>query len=351
MKIKVGILGATGAVGQRFIQLLNDHPYFEVAEVAASEKSAGKTYRQAVQGKWILDTDIPKDVADMIVKECKPSLTSQVVFSALDSSVAGTIEEEFAAAGKYVISNAKNHRHDSDVPMVMPEINAGHLDIIPAQQRKRNWKGFIAVKPNCSLQSYLMALYPIHKRFGVRRAIVTTMQAVSGAGYPGVPSLDILDNLVPYISGEEEKSEREPLKILGRIEGDMIKDDESIRISAHCNRVNIVDGHTATVSVELEKKATKEEIQKAWEEFAGDPQKLSLPSAPKKAVLYRNEENRPQPRLDRMLDSGMGITVGRLRPCNVFDWKFVCLSHNTIRGAAGGAILIAELLYKKGLIR
>jgi aspartate-semialdehyde dehydrogenase len=351
MKIRVGVLGATGAVGQRFVQLLSDHPYFEIAEVAASERSAGKHYKEAVAGKWILDFDIPAQIASMTVKECKPGLACKVVFSALDSSVAGPIEEDFAKAGYYVVSNSKNHRFDEDVPMLIPEVNSDHLGIIPVQQKKRGWKGFITVKPNCSLQSYLVALAPLHRKFGVKRAIVTTMQAVSGAGYPGVASLDILDNLVPYIGGEEEKSEKEPLKILGHIEGDRIVDAKGVKFSAHCNRVNIVDGHTATVSVEFERKPTREEIIASWDEFSGEPQELALPSAPKRAIVYRTEENRPQPRLDRMQDGGMGIVVGRLRPCNVFDYRFVCLSHNTIRGAAGGAVLIAELLHRKGMLQ
>lgn len=348
--IKAGILGATGAVGQRFVQLLSEHPFFEITEVAASERSAGKTYLEAVSGKWILDSDIPAHVAKMTVKECRPGLDCKIIFSALDSSVAGGVEEDFARAGYYVVSNAKNHRFDDDVPMLIPEVNSDHLAIIPAQQRKRGWKGFITVKPNCSLQSYILALAPLHRKFGVKRAIITTMQAVSGAGYPGVSSLDILDNLIPYIGGEEEKSEKEPLKILGYIEGDRIVNDDSLKFSAHCNRVNIVDGHTATVSVEFAKKPTPEEIIELWDLFEGEPQKLCLPSAPKKAIFYRTENNRPQPRLDRMQDGGMGIVVGRLRPCNVFDYRFVCLSHNTIRGAAGGAVLIAELLYKKGML-
>jgi aspartate-semialdehyde dehydrogenase len=350
MKMKVGILGATGMVGQRFVQLLANHPYFEIAEVAASERSAGKTYKDAVQGKWVLDMDIPKHVSSMIVKECKPDLECRLVFSGLDSNVAGEVEEQFAAAGYYVVSNAKNHRWDPDVPMVIPEINPEHLDIIQVQQKNRGWKGFITVKPNCSLQSYLIALYPLHKKFGVKRAIITTMQAVSGAGYPGVPSLDVIDNLVPYIPGEEEKSENEPLKILGSIRDGKIVNAEGIKISAHCTRVNVSDGHTATVCVEFEKKPSVDEILNVWDSYAGEPQKLALPSAPKKAVYYRTEDNRPQPRLDRMLDGGMGITVGKLRPCNVFDYKFTCLSHNTIRGAAGGGVLIAEMLYKKGML-
>lgn len=351
-KFRVGILGATGMVGQRFIQLLEHHPWFEVVALAASERSAGKSYAEAVN--WKHATSIPARLAEMKVVLCMPQdMNVDFVFSALDSDVAGQVDLEFAKGGIPVVSTAKNYRMDCDVPMIIPEINGDHLQIISHQKQHRGFdRGFIAVKPNCSIQSYLIALFPLHRQFRMKRAIITTMQAVSGAGYPGVASLDILDNIVPFISGEEEKSEREPLKILGDIVGSEIRMASDIVISAHCNRVPVVDGHLATISVEFEKEASREEILTLWKEFRAEPQTLRLPSAPDPVIIYREEDNRPQTRLDRDagegLASGMAVVCGRLRPCNVFDWRFVCLSHNTIRGAAGGAILLAELLKEKG---
>ncbi len=354
-KIKVGILGATGMVGQRFIQLLENHPWFEVSYVAASESSAGKKYSDAVEGRWHLATRVPDAVRNLVVgnvanvglavKSCS------FVFSALETEAAKVYEEKYAAAGLPVVSNASAHRHTKDVPMLIPEINPEHLDLIKAQQKGRGWKkGFIVVKPNCSIQSYMAPLFSLHRKFGVRKVIVTTMQAVSGAGHPGVASLDITDNVIPLIKGEEEKTETEPLKILGRVKGSEIVYANDLKISAHCNRVPVIDGHMACVSVGFETKPSKSDIIKAWQGFSGEPQRLKLPMAPEQPIIYTDDPARPQSRLDRDNDKGMAVTVGRLRDCNILDYRFVGLSHNIIRGAAGGAILTAELLKAKGLV-
>lgn len=354
-KIPVGILGATGMVGQMYISLLEHHPWFEISHAVAGPSSAGKSYAEAVSGRWHMAKNMPESVKDMTVcsiddidaskKKCR------FVFSALVSDVAKEWEERYAEAGIPVVSNSSAHRFTSDVPMLIPEINHEHADIIPMQRGNRGWKkGFIAVKPNCSLQSYMTPLYALHKRFRLKKAVITTMQAVSGAGHPGVSSFDIIDNIIPYIKGEEEKSEIEPKKILGRIEGNRFVNDNSLEISAHCNRVPAVDGHMACVSAEFETKPEKEEILKIWKEFRSLPQELNLPFAPKQPIIYREEDNRPQTRLDRDTDKGMAVTVGRLRECKVLQWRFVGLSHNTIRGAAGGGILNAELLKAKGYI-
>ncbi len=354
-KLRCGILGGTGIVGQKYIQLLENHPWFEVNYIAASERSAGKRYSDAVAGRWHMSTRIPPNVSDIVVERME-SISNvkencDFVFSALGSGPAKEWEEKYAEAGIKVISNASAHRHTPDVPMLIPEINPEHIDIIPIQQKNRGWReGFIVVKPNCSLQSYMTPIFALHKRFRFKKAIVTTMQAVSGAGYPGVSSFDIIDNIIPFISGEEEKSEREPQKILGKIEGNKIIYNEDLRISAHCNRVASIDGHMACVSCEFEENPTKEEIIKIWKEFKGLPQEFNLPMAPKHPIVYREEQDRPQTRLDRHTDKGMACVVGRLRECNVLQWRFVALSHNTIRGAAGGGILNAELLYKKGYL-
>ena len=352
-KLKVGVLGATGMVGQSYIALLKDHPWFEVSFLAASERSAGKRYEEAVEGRWHFEKDIPEGVRGLLVHSIEEMgearKTCDFVFSALDTAVAKEWEERYAEAGVPVVSNSSAHRWDEDVPMIIPEINPDHLKIIPIQRKKRGWdRGFIAVKPNCSLQSYLIPLFPLHKEFTLKAVIVTTMQAISGAGYPGVASFDIIDNIVPYIKGEEVKSEREPRKILGRIEGDLIVEEKGIVISAHCNRVPVIDGHLACVSVAFESKPTREEILEIWREFRGVPQELNLPFAPEQPIIYREEVARPQPRLDRDKGKGMAVTVGRLRECNVLNYRFVALSHNTIRGAAGGGILIAELLKERG---
>lgn len=355
-KLKVGVLGATGMVGQNYISLLEGHPWFEVAHLVASPSSAGKKYHDAVAGRWHMRNDIPKDIADLKVYSINDVESARkncdFVFSALDSEIAKEWEEKYAEVGIPVVSNASTHRYTSDVPMIIPEINPQHLEIIPIQRKNRNWKkGFIVVKPNCSLQSYLAPLFALHKKFRIKKAVITTMQAVSGAGHPGVSSLDITDNMIPYIGGEEEKSEKEPKKILGKIEGNRIAYDGSFEISAHCNRVPVIDGHMACVSVEFEKKPGKDEILDAWKNFKGLPQELKLPFAPDKPIIYREEDNRPQTRLDRDNGKGMAVTVGRLRECNVLQWRFVGLSHNTIRGAAGGGILNAELLKAKGYLQ
>lgn len=347
-KIKIGILGATGMVGQRFIQLLEDHPWFEISELAASERSAEKPYEEAVSGRWKLETPIPSKTASMVVKECKPGLDCKMVFSALDAGIAGSVEEEFARAGYAVSSNSRNHRMDEDVPLLIPEVNAEHTAIIEQQKKKYNGKGYIVTNPNCSTIGLVLAVAPLHKKYGIKRLIVTTMQALSGAGYPGVPSLDILDNVIPFIGGEEGKMESESLKLLGTLEGGRFV-FANIKISASCNRVNVKDGHLECVSIEMEKKPPRDEIILTLKEF--NPLKeLNLPFSPPHPVMVKEEEDRPQPRYDRNLGKGMASIVGRVRECSVLDYKFLILSHNTIRGAAGAAILNAEYLKVKGLL-
>jgi len=357
-KLSVGVLGATGMVGQNYVRLLESHPWFNVSFVAASPKSAGKSYAEAVAGRWQMASDIPEGVRDFVVADAndpKNALKAcDFVFSALemDKEAIRNLEASYAKAGIPVFSNASANRWTDDIPMLIPEINADHLDIIPTQKKNRGWdKGFIVVKPNCSLQSYITPVHALRQAgYPVSKMIIATLQAVSGAGYPGVPSLDIVDNVVPYIGGEEEKSEQEPGKIFGRIKGGKIINDDSIQIAAHCNRVPVLDGHTACVSLAFAgKKPTLDEIKKIWADFKGEPQKLKLPMAPQKPIIYLDEPNRPQPRKDRDNDKAMAVTVGRLRECPVFDIRFVGLSHNTVRGAAGGGILNAELAYKKGL--
>lgn len=359
-KIPVGVLGATGMVGQRYILLLADHPWFEVRYVAASPRSAGKTYAEAVKGRWLVSSDIPPSVANLIVHDAN-TVESAVrecafVFSALemDKQAVQALEEAYASSDIPVVSNASAHRWTDDVPMLIPEINYAHLDIIEVQKKRRGWKrGFILVKPNCSLQSYMMPLHALTRAgYPVSRMIVTTMQAVSGAGYPGVPGFDLIDNIVPYIAGEEDKTEREVLKIFGRLNGGEIQNAESPLITAHCNRVPVIDGHTACVSLEFalhqDQKPSLEQIESLWKVYRSLPQELGLPSAPEHPIIVRHEENRPQPRLDRDADKGMAVSVGRLRPCRVFDIRFTALSHNTKRGAALGGILNAELLHARG---
>jgi aspartate-semialdehyde dehydrogenase len=360
-KLRVGVLGATGMVGQKYISLLENHPWFEVTYLAASPNSAGKKYVDAVKGRWNMITPIPSSLVNVIVEDAnivsKALGKCDFVFSALelDKNATAALEEEYAKNNLPVVSNCSAHRFTADVPMIVPEINHAHLNIISQQRKNRNWdKGFIVVKPNCSLQSYLTPLFALEQKgYKISKVILSTMQAVSGAGYPGVASLDIVDNIVPFISGEEEKSEKEPLKILGKIENGKFVNSSEIKFSAHCNRVPVIDGHTACVSFEFAdktKKPSKEEIIKIWQEFSSVPQELKLPSAPLHPIIYSFEENRPQPRKDRDADKGMAITIGRLRECNVFDYRFVGLSHNTVRGAAGGGILNAELLKAKGFL-
>ena len=347
-KIKVGILGATGMVGQRFIQLLENHPWFEISALAASERSAGKTYQESMVGRWKLETPIPQDVAGMEVKECTPDLDCRVVFSALDSSVAGPVEEEFARAGYVVSSNSKNHRMDDDVPLLIPEINGDHLEIISAQKKRIGSNGFIVTNPNCSTIGLVMGVAPLHKKYGVTKIVVTTMQALSGAGYPGVASLDILDNVVPYIGGEEDKVETEPQKILGTVKNNRFVMADML-ISASCNRVNVKDGHLEIVSVEMKAKPSREELiatLRTYNPLTG----LDLPFAPAQPIVVREENDRPQPRFDRDEGKGMACVVGRIRKCSILDYKFLVLSHNTIRGAAGAAILNAEYMKVKGYL-
>ncbi len=343
-KIPVGVLGATGMVGQKFVEFLSDHPWFEIAALGASDRSVGKRYGDAIQ--WSLPIALPKSIADMPVVACCPPLPCKTVFSGLDSSVAGEIETDFAKSGAKVISNSGNHRMDPDVPLLIPEVNADHLNIIPYQNYGQ---GAIITNPNCSVIGIAMALKPLLDRWGIEAVHVVTLQAVSGAGYPGVASMDILDNVIPHIAGEEAKVEREPLKILGSLHGKEII-PYPIQLSAQCTRVAVADGHLACLSVKLKNKAKADEIIAAWREFEGEPQKLMLPRAPKHPLVYLEDEKHPQPRLHRSLEGGMAVSVGRLRKCPLLDWKFVILSHNTIRGAAGCAILNAELMAKKGLL-
>ncbi|MBI2638905.1 aspartate-semialdehyde dehydrogenase [Candidatus Peregrinibacteria bacterium] len=353
--IKVGILGATGSVGQRFIQQLQNHPWFKLTELAASERSAGKSYHQAV--KWFLDEPMPQSVKNMTVKPCDPTqLDCDLVFSGLDAEVAGEIEENFASHDFAVISNSKNHRFDTDVPLLIPEVNPDHINIINHQRKNRGYKkGFIVTNPNCSAIGLVIALKPLHDAFGVKRVFVTTMQALSGAGYPGVPSLDIIGNVIPFIGGEEPKIETETRKLLGDLKNNTFINSDMI-LSAHCNRVHVQDGHLECASIEFERKpgASDQEmveaVKKTLAQFTAEPQKLKLPFAPQNPIHITEEENRPQPRADRNTDKGMAVTIGRIRPCNIFHVRFALLSHNTIRGAAGAAILNAELLYKKGFI-
>ncbi len=347
-KIPVGIVGATGTVGQRFIQLLEDHPWFEVAWLAASDRSAGKKYAEAAT--WRLATPIPDKAARLTVNAAAPGKdTPKLVFAALDATAAREIEPAFAEAGCAVVSNSSAFRMAEDVPLVIPEVNADHTALIKTQKWYKKNGGFMVTNPNCSAIGLVLALGPLHRRFGVEKIFVATMQAVSGAGYPGVPSLDIVGNVIPYIANEEPKMEEESRKLLGTLSGDRVTPAETL-LSAHCNRVAVEDGHTESVSMELSKKASAEEIIGAWNEFRCTPQKLNLPSAPEQPVYYDPAPDRPQPRLDRDRGRGMSAVVGRLRPCNIFDWRFTVLSHNTIRGAAGAAILNGELLKAQGYL-
>lgn len=361
-KIKIGVLGATGVVGQNYVRLLADHPWFEIIDVAASPRSAGKTYYDAVKHKWQMVVPIPENIKNLIVRDVQDfdSLKDEVsfVFSAMDlpeKADTRKVEFKYAKKGIPVVSNSSANRWTEDVPMLIPEINHKHVDVIPIQQKNHGIEsgGFVAVKPNCSLQSYMTPLFALEEAgYKIDKLIITTLQAVSGAGYPGVPSLDMVDNIVPYIGGEEKKSEKEPLKIMGTIGEKGIVNYEDIQISATCTRVPVVDGHTASVNVKFKDKVpSEEEILKIWKEFRSVPQELDLPFAPKQPIIYLNRNDRPQPRKDRDNDKGMAVTVGRLRKDTVFDWKFVSLSHNTVRGAAGGGILNAELLKSKGYIK
>lgn len=355
-KFNVGIIGATGMVGQRFSLLLENHPWFNVVAVAASPRSAGKRYEEAVGKKWAMTSPIPANIKDMIVLDATADIDKiasmvDFVFCAVDmkKDEIKALEERYAKAECPVVSNNSAHRGTPDVPMVVPEINPEHIEIINAQRKRLGTKrGFIAVKSNCSLQSYVPALHPLMAEFGVEKALVCTYQAISGAGKTFDSMPEILDNVIPYIGGEEEKSEQEPLKIWGHIEGDKIVNADSPSITAQCLRVPVSDGHMAAVFASFKKKPTKEQMLEAWKNFSGVPQELQLPSAPKQFLNYFEEDNRPQTKLDRMLENGMAVSIGRLREDSQYDYKFVCLSHNTLRGAAGGAVLMAELLAAKG---
>ncbi|MCI9409820.1 MAG: aspartate-semialdehyde dehydrogenase [Oscillospiraceae bacterium] len=355
-KFNVGIIGATGMVGQRFSLLLENHPWFNVVAVAASPRSAGKRYEDAVGAKWAMTSPIPANIKDMIVMDAaadvdKIASMADFVFCAVDmkKDEIKALEERYAKAECPVVSNNSAHRGTPDVPMVVPEINPEHIEIISAQRKRLGTKrGFIAVKSNCSLQSYVPALHPLMAGFGVEKALVCTYQAISGAGKTFDTMPEILDNVIPYIGGEEEKSEQEPLKIWGHIDGDKIINAESPSITAQCLRVPVSDGHMAAVFASFRKKPAKEQIIEAWKNFSGVPQELQLPSAPKQFLNYFEDDNRPQAKLDRMLENGMAVSIGRLREDTQYDYKFVCLSHNTLRGAAGGAVLMAELLAAKG---
>jgi aspartate-semialdehyde dehydrogenase len=349
-RIPVAVLGATGSVGQRFIQLLENHPWFRVSDVVASERSAGKTYAEAAD--WRLDTLLPREASQLVVKPLASDLTARLIFSGLDSSVAGEAEDDYANRGCVVVSNSKNHRMDADVPLLIPELNAEHLGAIERQQKRRGGKGCIVTNPNCSTIGLAMAIAPIERLYGITQLHVTTMQAISGAGYPGVPSIAILDNVIPYIGGgEEEKIESEPRKILGGWNGSRFT-DAPFRISAQVNRVGVIDGHLMSISLKLrdDKVINLDQLRREFETFAGEPQKLGLPSAPKQPLHFLTDIDRPQPRLDRDRERGMSVSVGRLRPCPLLDLRMVALVHNTIRGAAGAAILNAELMEAKGLL-
>jgi len=346
-KLPVGILGATGIVGQRFIQMLEHHPWFEVAWLAASDRSEGRPYAEAA--RWRLKTAIPARIANMTVSPAKPDGAPKVIFAALDAAIAREMEPQFAAAGCAVVSNSSALRMQSDVPLVIPEVNSDHITLIDTQSWRRSSGGFAVTNPNCSAIGLVIALAPLHRKFQLETVMAVTMQAVSGAGYPGVPSLDILGNVVPYIKNEEEKMEEETQKLLGKLSGGTVV-PAPFAMSAQCNRVPVEDGHTESVSIRLKQKAKAEDIIAAWNEFTAEPQQLRLPTAPEKPVVYMTAPDRPQPRFDCDLGGGMTTAVGRLRPCNVLDWKFTVLSHNTIRGAAGAALLNAELLKAKGYL-
>jgi aspartate-semialdehyde dehydrogenase len=345
-QIEVGVLGATGAVGQQFIALLAKHPWFKVTWLGASQRSEGKPYRDATA--WRLPTPLPEDAAKLTVEQAAPGGAPKLVFSGLDSSVAGEIEGAFASAGHLVISNSKNYRMDAAVPLLIPEINGDHLKLLDTQAAARGWKGRIVTNPNCSVIALAMALAPL-RQFGLKSVMVTTLQAISGAGYPGVASWDILGNVIPFIDGEEEKFQPETQKILGQFKGGAVE-PHPVVISATTTRVPVHNGHTVSISAKFDQKVAAEALINAFNSFRGRPQELELPSAPPQPIVYLQERNRPQPALDVNRDGGMTVSVGRLRACPVLDYKFVALGHNTIRGAAGAAILNAELMHREGIL-
>lgn len=346
-RVPVGILGATGIVGQRFVQMLEHHPWFEVAWLAASDRSEGKPYAEAA--RWKLKTPIPPAVAKMIVSPATPENAPKTIFAALDASIAAEMEPRFAEAGHAVVTNSSALRMKSDVPLVIPEVNHQHIKLLECQSWRKKSGGFVVTNPNCSAIGLVLALAPLDQQFGLETVMAVTMQAVSGAGYPGVASLDILGNVVPYIAKEEEKMEEETLKLLGKLNGASITPG-TFGMSAQCNRVAVEDGHTESITIKLKKQAKPEEIIAAWNNFRSLPQELKLPTAPEQPVIYATAPDRPQPRLDVDSGKGMSSTVGRLRPCSVLDWKFTVLSHNVIRGAAGAALLNAELLKQQGYL-
>jgi aspartate-semialdehyde dehydrogenase len=346
-KIPIGILGATGVVGQRFIQMLERHPWFEVAWLAASDRSEGKMYSDAA--RWRLKTPIPSNIAKMKVSPATPEGAPKIIFAALDSAIAAELEPKFAEAGCAVVSNSSALRMQEDVPLVIPEVNGGHIKLIDIQAWRKKSGGYVVTNPNCSAIGLVLALAPLQEKFGLETVMAVTMQAVSGAGYPGVASLDILGNVIPFIKNEEEKMEEETRKLLGQVNGSKVI-PAAFAMSAQCNRVAVEDGHTESISIRLKKKAKPEEIIAAWNSYTAEPQALKLPSAPEKPVVYVEANDRPQPRFDVDMGAGMTTVVGRLRPCGVLDWKFTVLSHNTIRGAAGAAVLNAELLKAKGYL-
>ncbi|MGH9498492.1 MAG: aspartate-semialdehyde dehydrogenase [Terriglobales bacterium] len=345
-RIPVGILGATGVVGQRFVQMLENHPWFEVTWLAASDRSEGRPYKDAA--RWRMKTPLPAAAGEMTVSPARPEGAPRVIFAALDTAIAAEMEPRFADAGHAVVTNSSALRMKSDVPLVIPEVNPDHIKMLACQAWRHKSNGFVVTNPNCSAIGLVMALAPL-QQFGIETVMAVTMQAVSGAGYPGVPSLDILGNVIPYIPKEEEKMAEETLKLLGRLDGSKVV-SAPFAMSAHCNRVAVEDGHTESVSIRLTKKPATAEIIAAWSEFRSEPQELKLPSAPEQPVRYLESPDRPQPRLDVDAGNGMTASIGRLRPCSVLDWKFTVLSHNTIRGAAGAAILNAELLKVRGYL-
>jgi len=346
-RLEVGILGATGMVGQRFVSLLESHPWFEVSWLAASEKSAGKHYGEACS--WRLRDAMPKGVREMPVYECRPGNAPMLLFSSLDSKIAGEVEKEFARAGHAVISNSANHRMDPDVPLLIPEVNPEHLALIRVQRQQRGWQGIIVTNPNCTTVGLVMSLAPLERAFGLEKVLMTSMQAVSGAGYPGIPTLDIMGNVIPYISGEEEKVEREAHKLLGKLTDGRVQ-PANFAMSAHCNRVPVEDGHTESISVSLKAKASLEDLLEVWRKFRAVPQERQLPSAPQHPIVVREEPDRPQPKFDLNVEAGMAAVVGRARTCNVLQFKYTALSHNTVRGAAGAALLNAELMKSEGYL-
>ncbi len=346
-KIDVAVLGATGSVGQRYIELLENHPQFRLAELVGSERSAGKRYGDAAD--WRISSGPPSDVANMVVQNHTEPVKSPIVFCSLPGGIAFDVEQQLAAAGHYVFSNARDNRMESDIPLMIPEVNADHGAAVRVQQANRGWKGFVVTNPNCSTIHMVLALKPIWDAFGIEQCMVTTMQASSGAGYPGVPSLDLIDNVVPYIGGEEEKMQIETLKLLGNWDGSAFSDAD-LRVSASCNRVPVRHGHMEAVNLKLRQSASPEDVIDVLREFRGRPQELNLHSAPERPIIVRDQADRPQPALDRDVAGGMASVVGRVRECNLFDVKFLVLGHNTIRGAAGASILNAELMVADGLI-